>query len=137
MAGILYTLVESTANRLRYQLVDDGSSGSFPSTATIDNATLQADAIDGTQMADLLATAVADQAAARTLLCGEGLTADADIDTARAHLKLTPKNIVSGQTPWAADADAAANLAAIDVYGPDVAGAVAFLDVEFAHTLTR
>jgi hypothetical protein len=137
MAGIAATLVESTENRLRYQLIDDGSSGSFPSTLTIDNATLQADAIGGSQLADLLATAVADQAAARQLLCGEGLTADSDIDTARAHLKLTPKNIVTTQTPWAADANVAANLAVVDIYGPDAAGAIAFLDVEFAHTLTR
>ena len=137
MPGLVFTLAETTPNRLRYLIEDDGTATGFPSSGTIANATLQDDAIDGSQMADLVATAVADQAAARKLLAGEGLTTQADIDTPRAHLKITARNNAAAQEPWAVDANVAANLAVIDVYGSDTVNTYAYLDVEFEHTLTR
>jgi len=134
--AIALVLAESTPNRLRYIATDDAQETVTPSAAVISNATLQADAIPGTQMAALVATAVADQDAARALLAGEGLTAAANIDTARAHLKVTPRSTVATMIPWAVDADAVGNLPVVNVYGPNLVAA-AYIDIEFEHTYTR
>jgi hypothetical protein len=135
--AITFTLAESTPHRLRYLCTNAGDT-LFPSTGTLDNATLQTDAIDGTPMADIMATATADQAAARELLLGEGLTTQADINTPRCHCKLTPRNLVADQEPWAVDADAAANHPVLVVYACDASGPTyAYLDIEFEHTITR
>jgi hypothetical protein len=139
--AISFTLVESTPNRLRYLCTNPGETV-FPSTGQISNDTLQADAIDGTQMADLLATTTLTQAKARELLLGDGpaslVDAD-DIDTPRAHCKITARNLVTAQEPWAVDADSdGSDLPFIIVYGCDNTGPTyAYLDIEFAHTLTR
>ena len=60
---ITFAIVESTPNRLRYLMTNTGET-SFPASGTLANATLQADAIDGTPMAALVASAATDQAAA-------------------------------------------------------------------------
>jgi hypothetical protein len=140
--AIAFTLVESTPNRLRYLCTNSGET-IFPSSGTLDNATLQADAIDGTQMATVMAKTVATQAKARELLLGDGpasLEDAEDIDVARCHCKLTPRNLVALTTvQWAVDANAdGSNLPEIIVYGTDSAGpSYAYLDIEFAHTFTR
>jgi hypothetical protein len=146
--AINFTLAEVTPHRLRYLCLDDGDATVTPSTGQIGNTgagtpDLRADAaaIHDSPIHKLVSTAVTSQADARKLLAGEGLTTDADIDTPRAHLKLTPKNTQATQIPWAVDADlgvgGSAGYAVINVYGSTLAGALCFLDVEFEHTITR
>jgi hypothetical protein len=145
--AIVVTLAESTQHRLRYLLADDGEEQAAPSLVTILNAAgatpdLRTDSHDDTPIHLLVSTACADDAAAHALLEGYGIVAELNEVTPRAHIELTPKNNPTGVGAcWGAaaaeGADASNGYAIINIEGPNVAGALCYLDVIFEHSQTR
>lgn len=150
--AITASLIERTPNKLRYLCVSNGGATASPDSVVIPNADgvtpdLRTDAagFTGSALDDLVSTTpIADQAAARALLNGTGLTAVGDLPTSRGILSITPRNSL-GDQHWGIDANEgaaagsapSAGFAVAVVTGPNVNLAAAVATVAYDHSLTR
>jgi hypothetical protein len=140
-AGVLFNLIESSPNRLRYRCTATGSGAPTPipnSGGT--SPDVRTDSMF--QLHALLATPAVDDAAAARLLNGEGLTSIRDVHTPRAHMHLTPETSAQDET-WGVIAKEGNSAGSPDSAGfavPVVTEAfngTAILDIVFDHSLTR
>lgn len=117
--AVTFTLIRATDYRLLYTVTRDGAGGD---AATRTNAQLQADAPVGSAIANLLATAVANDAAALLLMVGTP-----------GRTYITP-----GGDPavvWSMDWSQAANL--VQVTARAAAASDAILEIQLVHTFDR
>lgn len=153
------SLVERTPDVLRYLVTSDGQATASPDSVVIPNAAgatpdLRTDAGGaagwaGSALDDLVSTAAATQAAARTLLDGIGLTTagapgTTNLDTARGRLSVRARNSL-GDQHWGVDANEgaaagdapSAGFAVLVVTGPNIADAAAIVSLENVHSYAR
>lgn len=108
--AVTAALVESTPDRLVYLVTRDTTG----TTLTITNATLITDALKQTPLGNIVATTVANQAAARALMMGDGAPGGpaGNFLAPRAHCFIFPR---TGATAWAVDANASTNAIVLNI----------------------
>jgi hypothetical protein len=156
--SIAFSLVEATPYRLRYLATATAEGTGASTTGVITNRGTgspdlrgDADTFNDGPMHKLVSRDGSTQAKARTLLNGDGLTANTDLVTQRAKLEVIPRNalIDASGVHWAVDAidgntgDAGAPPAGsngfpcVQVTAPNVSGAIAYVDIHFQHSYSR
>lgn len=131
--GLTATLVGKTNFKLRYLLEQTGEGGT---TATIANATLQADAAPGSLL-ELLRIPVADQDEARRRILGMSASDPDMTNWSHATCKITPQAGAAQGYEVDVDVDGVTpTLAEVNVVSAAAAGA-AILEIAYQHSIDR
>lgn len=151
---MIFTLMTSTPHRLRYLAVTENNpvgvdSGIIPNAAGL-TPDLRTDSVIFREfpMNNLVSTLVANVTQARRLLLGDPNPLAVQVNFKRAHTVATPRNsqaALAAAAAWSVDANegvaggspASADHAIFIIAGPGVAGAEAYIDCSFQHSLDR
>lgn len=152
---ITFSAVEKTPDRLLY-LVTIVAGVPNPATGIIPNRInlgvplgLWADATSvfrGSPLANLLQQTLTagDNAGARRIIFGDGRTSGISINAPRCKVNITPRVSLTPNPSWSVDANEgtaqdaqSAGQAILVIFGPNVNGATAYVDIHLKHTMER